>query len=128
MLSVVLIEHIPDMYNDFAGYLRKRELKVFQTTSENNVFELLESESIDAVVAMEQDLSLVKKLVAAFPMVNYALFSEHEKDDFHEATEGYGIFMQLPPSPQEQDASTMVCNLIKIKMLSTGMGEVENDN
>lgn len=128
MLSVVLLEQDSNMFDRFADFLKERKLQVFKISSEEKVLELLRSQDIDAVVATEGNLAFIKKMISAFPMVNFALASGQTKEDFHHKTEGYGIFMQLPQFPEEDDASTMVLNLKRIKELSTGVGEVKNDN
>lgn len=128
MLAVILIEQEKNMFHRFADFLRQRNLQVFREDSEDGATGLLESRDIDAVVVADQDFSLVKKLVTAFPMINYAVVSARKEDDFHKTAEGYGIFMRLPVSLQECDAEAMVRNLMRLKKLSTGAGEGENDN
>ena len=63
-------------------------------------------------------LQFVKDLVAANPFVNCALASSLSHDAFHEATEGYGVFMQLQVPPTAQSAYDMIEHLKKIYQLS----------
>ena len=65
---------------------------------------VLGSQKIDAVIGLETQLDMMKSIIRQFPMSNYALMSSLATDDFHEATEGYGFFMQLPLSPSQKDA------------------------
>lgn len=108
------------MLNDSVSVLKQSKLNVIQANSETSAMGMLKSRDVDAVIASEQDLPLVKKLVSAFPMVNYALMSSSAPHDFHEITEGYGIFMQLPTSLRQNDVSVMISNLTRIKALSSG--------
>jgi hypothetical protein len=125
MLTVIVKTKKPNVLNEIASLLKQSELKVIQEDTEAAILKTLQSQVVDAVIATEQDLPLVKKLVSAFPMVNYALMSSSDSHDFHELTEGYGIFMQLPTSLQESDVSAMINNLTRIKALSSGeKGEV----
>lgn len=120
MLTVILIDQKTSDLSDIANVLKRCKLNVIQVDSETSSIEVLTSLNVDAVIATEQDLPLVKKLVSAFPMINFALVSSSAPHDFHEITEGYGIFMQLPTSLQQSDVSAMINNLSRIKTLSSG--------
>ena len=125
MLTVILITQRTSVLNDIVIVLRKSKINVIQAETEASITKTLQSQDVDAVIATEQDLPLVKTLVSAFPMVNYALMSSSDSHDFHELTEGYGIFMQLPTTLLENDVSEMINNLTRIKALSSGeKGEV----
>jgi hypothetical protein len=63
-------------------------------------------------------LQFIKDLVAANPFVNCALSSPLSHEAFHEATEGYGVFMQLPVPPTARSAHDMIDHLKKIYQLS----------
>ena len=55
-----------------------------------------------------ESLDFVKTLMRNHPLVNCALVSGLSHDDFHEATEGYGLFMQIAENPGVEEASKMV--------------------
>ena len=125
MLTVILITRRTNVLNNIVIVLRKSKINVIQADTEASITKMLRSQEVDAVIATEQDLLLVKTLVSAFPMVNYALMSSSDSQDFHELTEGYGIFMQLPTTLLENDVSEMINNLKRIRALSSGeKGEV----
>ena len=125
MLTVILITRRTNVLNGSVSVLRKSKINVIQADTEASITKMLRSLEVDAVIATEQDLLLVKTLVSAFPMVNYALMSSSDSQDFHELTEGYGIFMQLPTTLLENDVSEMINNLKRIRALSSGeKGEV----
>ena len=44
-------------------------------------------------------VELVANLVRIRPTINCAMVSALGHDEFHEATEGLGVLMQLPPNP-----------------------------
>ena len=80
----------------------------------------LKDKPADLVVAAEQlgdmsGLEFAGKLVALNPMVNCALVSALDDSDFHEASEGLGILVQLPPDPDESGAAELLQKLDKIK-------------
>ena len=74
-----------------------------------------------AVVAEElkdtTGLQLINSIVAENPFINCALASPLPADEFHEETEGLGIFMQLPVTPGTDDAARMLELLEKIYSL-----------
>ena len=83
---------------------------------------LLKGKQIDVVIVDEQldDMSgieFVKQLVKINPLVNTALVSTLSSDEFHEATEGLGVLMQLPMQPRESDAEVLLTVLAKIGTL-----------
>ena len=55
-----------------------------------------------------ESLDFVKALMKQSPLVNCAMVSDLDHHAFHEATEGYGLFMQLPVNPGAEDAVKMV--------------------
>lgn len=91
--------------------------------SAEQVWSFMQNTKIDVVVVSEllQDctgLQFIKKLVTKNPLVNCALMSSLSQDEFHEETEGYGIFMQLPVNPNPQSANDMIVHLGKIYQLT----------
>ena len=76
-------------------------------------FEIVAAEKVDVVVVGktagdETSLDFVKTLMKRHPLVNCAMVSSLAHDDFHEATEGYGLFMQLTEKPDVDQAHKMV--------------------
>ena len=64
-------------------------------------------------------LALVEKIVTVNPMINCALVSALPEKAFHEASEGLGILMRLPPSPQPADATRLMNHLNRILGFTT---------
>lgn len=73
--------------------------------------ELIDGSSLAAAI------SLTKKQ----PLINVGMVSDLSSGDFHEETEGLGIFMQLPPTPSEEDAQKMHQYLESIAALLKGI-------
>jgi two-component SAPR family response regulator len=83
---------------------------------------LLKGKKIDLVIVDEQlddmsGIAFVKQLVKINPLVNTAVVSALTAEEFHEATEGLGVLMQLPIEPREKDAETLLTTLEKIGAL-----------
>lgn len=92
---------------------RHQGVVVSRFSSARQTYDYLASESFDVAVvcAHLQDcsgLQFVKELVSRHPFINCALVSPLPADRFHDATEGYGVFMQVPMSPTAGDAETMM--------------------
>ena len=60
-------------------------------------------------------LELIKSIIAIHPMLSCAAVSSLLPGDFHEASEGLGILMQLPVEPGKQEADQLLEHLKKIQ-------------
>jgi DNA-binding NtrC family response regulator len=81
-----------------------------ETISETTVDLVLTDERLDDMSGLE----LIKQLVADKPMINCAAISSLSKEAYHEASEGLGILMQLPPSPDGADGERLMAHLNQI--------------
>lgn len=63
---------------------------------------------VDEKVGVVSNLELAHGLVMANPMVHLALVSSLSHNDFHEASEGLGVLVQLAPGCGKNDASKLV--------------------
>jgi DNA-binding response OmpR family regulator len=82
----------------------------------------LKTKRIDLVIVDEQlddmdGITFINQVVKVNPLVNTALVSGLTADEFHEATEGLGVLMQLPSHPRETDAEALLTVLEKIGAL-----------
>ena len=82
----------------------------------------VEKDTIDVVVVDvqlldEEPLTLVTELMKKQPLINCAMVSSLPHEDFHEYSEGLGVFMQLPLSPGEEEAEKMLEILKSIDVL-----------
>ncbi|MFO8113326.1 MAG: response regulator [Desulfosalsimonadaceae bacterium] len=65
-------------------------------------------------------LELAEKLILKNPMSNVALVSSLSQEDFHEASEGLGLLMQLSPQPDSTEAEILLKHLKSI-LQATGV-------
>jgi CheY-like chemotaxis protein len=83
---------------------------------------LLKGKQIDLVIVDEQlgdmdGIAFVKQLVKINPLIHTAIVSALTAEEFHEATEGLGVLMQLPLEPREKEAEALLAVLAKIGAL-----------
>jgi hypothetical protein len=107
-MKVVYLSQEVDSNQPFFAYLHGKTELFTCAPQPDKIKHMLDSKKIEAVIGLESQLNMIKSIIQQFPMINYALISSLTADDFHEATEGYGFFMQLPPAPQQEDAECFV--------------------
>jgi DNA-binding NarL/FixJ family response regulator len=105
-----------------AGLQHRRELEIVSAATGVDGFLLLKDREINLVIVDEQlgdidGITFVKQLVKINPLINTAIVSTLSAEDFHEATEGLGVLMQLPKEPQGKDGDTLLTILEKIGVL-----------
>jgi DNA-binding NtrC family response regulator len=123
MLNILLVGKDPVSLTDFAAELSRKEgVRVSRTTSVKEAWGLLGNNRVDVVVTDKEledgsALPFIHELTKQQPLINCAMVSSLATKDFHEATEGLGVFMQLPVDPGAEDAVKMVHLLESIDAL-----------
>jgi hypothetical protein len=119
-LQIVLVSSKMETLSELAhGLLEHRDVQVHMCKSKQEVLNLLAEESITALLVAdtidgEKPLALVTEITKHFPLVNCGLVSDLSPEDFHEWTEGLGVFAQLSPQPTREEAKTIVETLRKL--------------
>ena len=124
MLFVLLISQEKASLLELADTLEKNNITTEWTESGSKALSIIDAKHFDLVVIDETlsdmtGLSFAKKLVSVNPIINCALVSSLSPEDFHNASEGLGIIMQLPPLPNNEDARKLFEHLICILNLSS---------
>ncbi len=96
-----------------------------QTTKADSgakALEIIVKETFDVAVINESlsdmsGLDLCNKMVEINPFLNCALISGLPHDEYHEASEGLGLIMQLPVLLTEEDVNKLLSHLEKIARL-----------
>jgi DNA-binding NarL/FixJ family response regulator len=110
-IYVVLISKDPGYFSELSTALADdAQMSVSCLGSAGQVYQAAEKGQVDVLVAAEEvrqssGLQLIRELVRRHPFINCALVSPLNPQEFHEATEGLGIFMQLPPAPDGAQAA-----------------------
>ena len=61
--------------------------------------------------------ALVEAVTTQSPMTNCAITGTMDKKKFHDVHEGYGVLMQLPVQPGQDDARNLEDQLKKIRLI-----------
>ncbi len=123
MLSILLVGKNPESLANFADHLSRREgVSVSRAGSGKTVWDILGKSKVDVVVTDEKladgdSLPFIKDLTKRQPLINSAMVSSLSPEDFHEVTEGLGVFMQLPENPGAEEAVKMMQLLESISAL-----------
>jgi DNA-binding response OmpR family regulator len=123
MSKILLVSKGSASLADLADELIKRkEFDVMQVKSGEEALSLVRENRADVVIAAEVlsdglALPFVQDLMRKHPMINCAMISSLPPEDFHELTEGLGLFMQLPINPGAEEADKMVQFLDSISAL-----------
>ena len=80
----------------------------------------------DEQIGKTNGLECIKALVTRNPLLNCAAVSSLSAHDFHEAREGLGVLMQLPPGPGRADARKLIDHLDAILNLGKKAGKKES--
>lgn len=123
MIRILLAGRDTVSLTDFESGLEKRDALIQNLVSGEKVLAAISAEGFDLLVADEilEDMSgieLIKTVTAKYPLLNCALVSSLPPEEFHEATEGLGILMQLPPQPGIDEAEQLLTHLNKILSFS----------
>lgn len=123
MSNILVVNKESALFADFtAELLKTKGLNVVQATAGEEALTLINEGKAQVVVAGDEladglALDFVKRLMKDHPLVNCAMVSSLSSDDFHEATEGLGLFMQLPERPGAEEAKQMLDLLNSIHVL-----------
>ncbi|MFH0784940.1 MAG: response regulator [Pseudomonadota bacterium] len=122
-MRVLLVTKDIEQFSALKGrLLRQQEIELVSAANGDAGFSQLKNKKIDLVVIDEHlgdmsGIAFVKQLVKINPLANTAIVSALTDEEFHEATEGLGVLMQLPAQPQEKDAEALLAILEKIGAL-----------
>lgn len=107
-MKIVHLSQEVDTKQPFWAHLHGSTELIACDSQPDQIQQKLNAQKIDAVIGFEPQLNMIKSIIQQFPMINYALISSLSADDFHEVTEGYGFFMQIPSAPQQEDAEQFI--------------------
>jgi DNA-binding NarL/FixJ family response regulator len=127
MMKVLLITPHKNSLLELASVMEKYDdVELTWTDSGQKALDTLSETSVDLAVTDKElgdmtGLEFAEKLLRVNPMINCAVLSPLPSDEFHEASEGLGVFAQLPLRPAEADAKKLLKGLKNLKNLTLGI-------
>lgn len=124
MITILLISTEKDTLSDFESGLKQyNQVETLRADSSRKALDMIADSNIDLAVVDENIMGMpgsefTKKLLSVNPMTNYALISSLSARDFHEASEGLGVLMQLPVKPDKHQAKKLIDSLKKVLSLT----------
>jgi DNA-binding NtrC family response regulator len=124
MLNVLLVTNDRESWKEFTGFLAREGVNLDQADSGQSALEMAEKGNYALMIADENiedypPLKLVSDLLKVNPMINTAVVSNLSEHDFHEASEGLGILLQLPVHPGKDEAALVVARTRRVMGLSS---------
>lgn len=119
MLHILLVSRNTTSISALKAGFEENDVQTAWAESGRHALSKLAERNFDLVVTDENlgdmtGLEFIKAFIAQKPMVNCAVVSSLLPEDFHEASEGLGILMQLPVNPGHEYAGKLLEHLKKI--------------
>jgi len=123
MIKILLVTSEREPFSEFAAVLKQKDdVELSWAATGQEALEAISDNPVDLVVVNENigdmtGIEFMKKLLSINPMINSAAVSPLAPEEFHEASEGLGVLMQLPVSPGKLDAENLLQRLNDLKNL-----------
>ncbi len=120
MVAIIIVGAADSSISGIESILKnKKDAVASRVGSGSAALEKISSKPVDLVIVDENlpdmtGLEFARKLVTINPLVNCALISSLSPEDYHEASEGLGILMQLPPTPGKDEMEKLIKHLNNI--------------
>ena len=116
IINILLASRDKASMSAFKAGLEENQVQTAWAQSGSNAIVKLTEGNFDLVVTDENlgdmtGLEFIEKVVSKKPMLNCAAVSSLLPADFHEASEGFGILMQLPVRPGQEQAERLLRQL-----------------
>jgi len=126
MKQAVFVSREKAQFNELEKMLGQHSIEVKWCATGKELLSLIadtpKGQWIDLVI-MEEILpdmdakALVEAVTTQSPMTNCAITGTMDKKKFHDVHEGYGVLMQLPVQPGQDDARNLEDHLKKIRLI-----------
>ena len=123
IIKILLVSRDKASMSAFKAGLEENQVQTAWAESGSNAIVKIAEGRFDLVVTDENlsdmtGLEFIEKVISRKPMVNCAAVTSLLPADFHEASEGLGILMQLPVSPGQEQAEKLLSRLKTILNLT----------
>ena len=116
MVNILLAGRDKTSMSALKAGLEEKDVQIAWAESGSYALSMIAEKDFDLVVTDENlgdmtGLEFIKTVIAQKPMIKCAAVSPLLPDDFHEASEGLGILMQLPVRPGHEYAGELLEHL-----------------
>jgi DNA-binding NtrC family response regulator len=123
IIRILLVSQDRASMSAFKVGLEEDRVRTAWAESGSNAIVKIAEGRFDLVVTDENlgdmtGLEFIEKVISIKPMVNCAAVTSLLPGDFHEASEGLGILMQLPVRPGQEQAQKLLGHLKNILNLA----------
>jgi CheY-like chemotaxis protein len=124
MIRLLLVTPYRKSLFEMASAMDKYDgVELTWTESGQKALAKLSESSVDLVITDKEvgdmtGIEFAEKLLRVNPMINCAVLNSLPSDEFHEASEGLGVFAQLPLRPSKDDAENLLKRLKNLKDLT----------
>jgi two-component SAPR family response regulator len=123
MIKILLVISEREPFSEFAKMLKQKDdVELSWASTGQEALEAISDNPVDLVIVNENigdmtGIEFMKKLLPINPMINCAAVSPLPPEEFHEASEGLGVLVQLPVAPGKIDAENLLKCLDDLKNL-----------
>jgi len=123
MIKILLVTFESEPFSEFAWVLKQKDdVELSWAANGQEALETISDNPVDLVIVNENigdmtGIEFMKKLLPINPMINCAAVSPLPSEEFHEASEGLGVLVQLPVAPGKLDAKNLLKRLDDLKNL-----------
>lgn len=134
MLTFLLVSTGNGAFSGLHSFFKEFEnIRIQEAVSGSKAISAVLNEDLQLLIADEvlpdmTGLELVEKCVVVNPMLNCALVSSLPESAFHEASEGLGVLMQLPPQPGEIEGRELLKHLGKVLRFDDKLFETRGES
>jgi DNA-binding NarL/FixJ family response regulator len=127
MIKILLVTSEEASFSEFARVLKEKDdVALTWAASGQEALKAISDNPVDLAVVNENigdmtGIEFLKKLLQTNPMINSAAISRLTSEEFHEASEGLGVLVQLPLNPGEFEAEDLLKRLKNLKDLTAGI-------
>ncbi|VEN74689.1 Response regulator receiver protein [Candidatus Desulfarcum epimagneticum] len=120
MIQILVASSRRDDFSGFEKALEEKGARVLWTDRQKDLMEKAEKEPPDLAIVDENlsdgpgGLEAVETLTRINPFLNCAAVTGLSEEDFHDASEGFGVLAGLPKNPGKEDALKLIEALEKI--------------
>jgi len=127
MVKLFLVTPDREPFSEFTSALEKNDdVELTWASTGQEALAVVSENPVDLVIVNENigdmtGIEFMKKLLPINPMINCAAVSSLPAEDFHEASEGLGVLVQLPVDPRVSEAEDLLKRLKNLQDLTAGV-------